>query len=186
MLKIPPTFEGPDLMNLKPQAARHRRQAAVIRLLQGNPQGSYVLTGQNGSGKTHLGWALYRHAVESGRPASGLLLGDLLAQFREWELMTPEDRHRTGAWRPDCLPADFQTAAPRFLMLDEFEKPLVSEFNTRMLFTLLNHVRDFQHQIVVTSNKRWAEVWQTWARIDPVYGNSIMERLKGYQLIEMF
>ena len=62
----------------------------------------------------------------------------------------------------------------------------MTEFTSRMLFELLNAVRDFGHQLIVTSNKDWGQLRDHWSRIDEVYGNSIMVRLFGCVLIAMF
>lgn len=104
--------------------------------------------------------------------------------------MNPDDRvtaqrEKTNS-RPMVLPEDLQSAVAQTLFLDEFEKASVTEFTSRMLFELLNAVRDFGHQVIVTSNKDWDQLREHWSRIDQVYGNSIMTRLRGCLLIEMF
>ena len=72
------------------------------------------------------------------------------------------------------------------MFLDEFEKANVTDFTSRMLFELLNTLRDFGHQVIITSNKDWDQLRVHWSRIDEVYGNSIMMRLQHCDIIEMF
>jgi DNA replication protein DnaC len=150
-----------------------------------------VLCGRNGSGKTHIGWALYRHAVVSGRKAIGCLLAELIESYRNFELLDQAERlkamrDRTKD-RPLILPDDLKTGEHRFtLFLDEFEKARPTEFASEYLFRLLNAARDFKHQVIITSNLDWDGMLERWSKISDVYGNAIMTRLEGYHLGEMF
>lgn len=84
------------------------------------------------------------------------------------------------------LPEDLLSSVKRTIVLEEFEKASVTEFTSRMLFELLNAIRDYGHQVIITSNKDWDQLREYWSRIDEVYGNSIMTRLAGCTLIELF
>ena len=183
-------FGRPKLSRLQPRADIHPAQIDVVRLVKSRPAASFLLCGMNGSGKSHIAWAIYRWAIANRRRAIGCSLNHLLRQYRDWELMSPDDRvtaqrERTNL-RPLVLPDDLRSADKHTLLLDEFEKASVTEFTSRMLFELLNAVRDFGHQVIVTSNKDWDQLREHWSRIDEVYGNSIMTRLQGCTLIEMF
>lgn len=184
-------FGRPKLSRLKPDPSRHPKQPQVSALLKSAPDDSYVICGDNGVSKTHMGWALYRRAVERRRAAKACLLAELLEEFKEWELKSHEERllaQRDGVGgRPMILPDDLKTDKRRYtLFLDEFEKARATEFSCEQLFKLLNAARDFDHQLIITSNKEWDELRARWSRIDEVYGNSIMKRLEGCKLIEMF
>lgn len=72
------------------------------------------------------------------------------------------------------------------IFLDEFDKVNTTEFTSRKLFELLNAVRDFEHQLLITSNREWAELRSVWSRVDEMYGDSIMKRIEQCELIEMF
>lgn len=177
-LRIPPVFGTPRLSRLKPRTENHPLQVKAIELIRRAPEGSYLFTGRNGSGKTHLCWALCRAALIRGQRVRAILLSELLSQYRAWEMDGPD--------RPAVLPDDLKLGHGYTLFLDEFEKVNTTEFASRKLFELLNCARDFQHQILVTSNKDWSRLRDVWSRADGVYGDSIMKRLEGCQLIELF
>jgi DNA replication protein DnaC len=159
-------------------------------LVKAHPDDSFLLCGRNGSGKTHIGWALYRHAVVSGRKAIGFLLAELIDDYKNFELLDQTERlkaMRDRKDRPLILPDDLKTNERRYtLFLDEFEKARPSEFATECLFRLLNTARDFNHQLIITSNLDWEGMRDRWSRISDVYGNSIMTRLQDCHLVEMF
>ena len=183
-------FGRPKLSRLQPRADIHPSQVALIPLVKRTPAASFLFCGANGSGKTHIAWALYRAALARRRPAFGCSLNQLLRQYRDWELMSHDERvaaqrDRTRR-RPMVLPEDLHSAAKHTLFIDEFEKAGVTEFTSRMLYELVNNARDFGHQLIITSNKDWNQLREHWSRTDEVYGNSIMTRLKCCVLIEMF
>lgn len=109
-----------------------------------------------------------------------MLLSHLLSQYRDWEMEARENN------RPAVLPEDLRSNERWTIFLDEFEKVKTSEFASRKLFELLNAARDFQQQVLVTSNKKWDQLREIWGRVDEVYGDSIMKRLEPCELIEMF
>jgi DNA replication protein DnaC len=156
-----------------------------------HPDDSFLLCGRNGTGKTHISWALYRHAVVSGRKAIGCLLADLLDAYKKFELLETAEKMRAmrdfTPSRPPILPEDLMTDDRRFtVFLDEFEKARPTEFASESLFRLLNAARDFNHQLIITSNLDWEGMRDRWSKIDDVYGNSIMTRLQDCHLIELF
>lgn len=160
-----------------------------MRLVRANPEASYLLAGDNGVGKTHLGWALYRAALCRKRRAVGDTLQRFLDEFRVWELLSPDEQRsalrgeRKG--RPRVLPEDLR-AGRWTLLFDEFDKARVSEFTSRQLFELINAARDFGHQVIVTTNKPWDDLRATWCAIDEVYGDSIMTRLRMCRYVALF
>jgi DNA replication protein DnaC len=160
-------------------------------LAKSRPDDSFLLCGRNGTGKTHLSWALYRRAVVSGRKAVGCLLSELLDSYKNFELLDQAGKLKalrdSTKDRPVILPDDLKTDARRYtLFLDEFEKARPSEFASECLFRLLNAARDFNHQLIVTSNLDWDGMRDRWSKIDDVYGNSIMTRLQDCHLVELF
>jgi len=191
-LAIIPTehFGIPKLSRLQPRPDIHPSQCDVIPLVKSQPNSSYLLCGVNESGKSHIAWALYRHAVAGRRRVVASSLNQLLRQYRDWELLSPDTRffasRERSKERPLVLPEDLVSLLKHTLFLDEFEKANVTEFTCRMLFELLSAARDFGHQVILTSNKGWDDLCERWSQIDEVYGRSIMTRLRGCVLIEMF
>lgn len=178
-LRIPPVFGKPKLSRLRPRESAHPLQANAIDTIKQAPAASYLFTGRNGSGKSHMCWALCRAALIRGRRVRAILLSELLGQYRQWEL-------DESASRPVILPDDLKLGYPYTVFLDEFEKAKTTEFASRKLFELLNAARDFEHQLLITSNKEWDGLRNVWSGTDPVYGDSIMKRVEQCRLIEMF
>lgn len=180
---IPPVFGTPRLRRLKPRSDLHRNQAAAIKMVQANPSDSYLFTGSNGTGKSHIAWALYRHALANGRPAIAVSVRDLLDEFRRMDLSMKEG----DLWTPRIRAIDLRRQGKSwFLFLDEFEKARPSEFASEQLFNLLDAAKSFNHQIVVTSNFDAEKLRSHWGRIDEVWGNSIMTRLWDCNRVEFF
>lgn len=177
---VPPIFNNPKLSRLRPRPELHAKQKAVIDLLRLYPDDSYLLVGRNGVGKSHVAWALYRRVVVEGRPAVACTVRALIADFRRQELGVTDGKPRVTA---DSL----QKARPRWLLfLEEFEKARPTEFAAEQLFSLLDAARSFGHQVVLTSNFSYAALQAHWSRIDPIWGNSILNRIEGCRLLEMF
>jgi DNA replication protein DnaC len=180
---IPPVFGMPRLGRLKPSSAHHHKQAAAIDLVRNKPDESYLFTGRNGSGKSHIAWAIYRHALASRRPAVASSVRDLLDEFRRLELSIKEG----DPWTPRVRAIDLRKQGkPWLIFLDEFEKARPSEFASEQLFNLLDAAKSFGHQLVITSNFDAEKLRSHWGRIDEVWGNSIMTRLWDCHRIEFF
>ena len=181
---IPPAFGMPRLFRLKARTDLHPTQRAAIQLVKQNPKDSYLLLGKNGSGKTHIGWAVFRNALAQRRPAIACTVRDLLAEFRRVEIGVPDGETLKS---PRVTAEQLRKPGkPWLLFLDEFEKARPTEFASEQLFNVLNAARDFNHQIVVTSNMNAGDLKDHWGRIDEVWGNSIMTRLQGCVQVEFF
>ncbi|MEW6212725.1 MAG: hypothetical protein AB1631_30650 [Acidobacteriota bacterium] len=184
-------FGKPKLARLVPQPERHPLQRDVIALIRKHPDESYLFCGDNGKGKTHFAFALYRHALAKGRPVVYRLLQELLTEFRIYELqvgksydeLTDDEKKQ----RPVVLPSDLKQSNRRWtILLDDFDKARPTEFASEQLFCLLDAARNFGHQLLITTNKRPAELRALWSRIDGVWGNSIMKCLESCNVIQMF
>ncbi len=181
---IPPVFGNPKLSKLEPRTEHHARQVNAIEYVRLHPDESYLLLGRNGTGKSHIAWALYRHAISKLRPFIACSVRDLIAEFRRVELGTQE---REPLRSPQVAPADLRGHSRRwFLFFDEFEKARPSEFAAEQLFSLLNAAASFGHQLVITSNFTDKQLQDHWNRASEVYGSSIMMRLQICTLIELF
>jgi DNA replication protein DnaC len=180
---IPPYFGKPRLMRLKPYSHLHKDQAKVIQFVKQHPNDSYLFTGANGTGKTHICWAIYRYVLASRRPTFTTTVRDMLAAFRRMELSMKEG----DLWLPRVRAVDLRKPGkPWLLFFDEFEKARPSEFAAEQLFNLLDAARSFNHQILVTSNFTAKHLRDHWGRIDQVWGNSILTRLQDCHLVEFF
>jgi len=180
--QVPPKFSAPKLSRIKARPDLHPKQAAVIGHLRSHPRDSYLILGRNGSGKTHLAWALFRNAVVEGRGTVACLLADLIADFRRLEMA-----HGDQVVVPRITVEQLQRPGARwFLFLDEFEKARPSEFAAETLFRVLDAARAHHHQLVATSNQPWQKLREHWGRVDPVWGNSIVERLKDCFTVNLF
>lgn len=174
---IPPKFGSPRLRSLEPRADLHPSQASAIEFVKANPATSVLLTGRNGTGKTHIGWALYREALAVRRPVIACTVRDLLMEYRRVEVGVPEgETLKTPRVTAENLKKP--GSKPWLLFIDEFEKVRPSEFNSEQLFALLDAATSFGHQLVITSNMNPGALGAHWGRIDEVWGNSIMTRLQ--------
>ena len=181
---IPPVFGTPKLSRLQPRADLHPTQVSAINFIRLHPDDSYVFTGRNRTGKSHIAWAIYRHAVAQRRPAVACTVRDVLADFRRVEVGVPDGEVLKS---PRVTADDLRRGGkPWLLFFDEFEKARPSEFASEQLFNLLDAARSFNHQLVITSNFTAEQLTAHWGRIDSVWGNSIMTRLQDCNQVEMF
>jgi IstB-like ATP binding protein len=186
LLQIPPRFGNPKLSRLVPDPNRHPRQSLVISTLKLNPDRSYLLCGENGTGKTHFAWALYRHALAKGRRVIGCSVRELLEDYRKAVTSGGTETDAT-IFRPRVLPDDLKVRGIDWtILLDEFEKARPSEFAVEMLFALLDAAYQFQHQLILTSNFSVDKLIAHWGRLDEVWGKFIVRRLEVCTRIEMF
>lgn len=185
--KIPPRYRDAELMTLTPYNDRHTKQGVVINELKENPFNSYLITGKNNAGKTHFGWALWRHASESGRRAIAITLAELLAEYRRMESSVGEGEFRAD-WKPSVVPEDLkQTHTPYTIFIDEVEKVRVTPFTVEKLFELIKAAHEYGHQLIVVSNMDYISLEGHFSKQDEVWGASIIRRLKeGTTGIEMF
>lgn len=184
LARIPPVFNNPRLSRLRPRPDLHPKQVEAITFIRANPDASYLFVGKNGTGKSHIAWAIYRHAVAQRRSIAACTVRDLLADFRRVEVGVPDGETLKS---PRVTADDLRRSErPWLLYLDEFEKARPSEFASEQLFNLLDAARSFQHQIVVTSNMSAAELRSHWSRVDEIWGNSIMTRLQDCNEVDFF
>jgi len=176
LASIPPEFGVPLLGELQPRPDLHRDQPSVVDYMREHPAESYLLCGTNGTGKTHLGYALVTNALFAGRRVAACTVRELLAEFKRMEL---GEAGATGqAFVARVTPENLQAPREKWtIMLDEFEKARVTEFTSEMLFALVDAAWKYGHQLIVTSNMRSDGLQDRWSRIDEVYGRSIVKRL---------
>lgn len=175
-------FGKPKISRLVARLDLHPSQVRAISLVRSHPNDSFLFTGKNGTGKSHLAWAIYRHAISQRRHAVAAPVRDVLADFRKLETGEFEEGEM-----PRVVSVDLKRAQkPWLLFFDEFEKARPSEFAAEQLFNVLDAAKSFNHQIVVTSNFTAKQMRDHWGRIDAIWGNSIMTRLEFCHQVEMF
>jgi hypothetical protein len=186
LAQIPPRFGKPKLSRLSPLTARHPQQSEIIAAIKARPDQSYLFCGANGTGKTHFAWALFRHAIASGRRVVGCSVRELLEDYRQAAINSNPESF-IESFKPRVLPEDLKVQGQRWtLLLDEFEKARPSEFAAEMLFALLDAAHSFEHQLIVTSNFAVDKLIAHWGRLDDVWGRSIVRRLEHCVIIEMY
>lgn len=167
---IPRIYRKFCLATIKPRVDLHAKQPEIITAITEQPQSSFLFFGRPGSGKSLMGWMLYRDAVERGRCAIGASCADLLTQIRRWEF----DADNV----PAITAGDLRQSARRYLVfLDELDKARPTEYAGEQLHMLTDAAYSFGHQLVITSNLNPDDLRFHWSRENATYGNAILRRL---------
>jgi chromosomal replication initiation ATPase DnaA len=162
----------------------HPRQAEYVPLVKANPTASYLLAGRNETGKTHISWALYRHAIGRGNRTAYFVLQSWIDAAQRYDLLADEVRQKVI---PPLLASQLETNAERWtVFFDEIHAVRVSDYTSRELARMFTAIRDFGHQLIATTNMTWEQLGDHYSKIDPIYGRTIMTRLKMCELLEMF
>lgn len=183
---IPPVFATADLSNMQPDAARHPRQAALIQAAKANPTASYFLAGRSGTGKSHVMWALYRRAVELGdRTVIACTMTQLLDEYRAFISAVEHDQRPTY---PRLSVDDLTDGKRRYaIFLDDIDKANPTAYAGEKIFALVNAICEFQHQLVVTTNKTPEDLIAFYDRSDDTRGPAIVRRMmEGANVVKMF
>jgi DNA replication protein DnaC len=178
---------GLSLAELKPRPDLYPRQEEYIKLMQSDPLGKYVISGDFGTGKTHFFWCLYLEAVRSDRK---IYAGTLRALIDEYQRGI-EASQREEAYILPIYADDFrQDVMPCSLFLDDIDKARPTEYVAERLFELVDAAHSFGHQIVVTTNLRIDQLLEHFRRADKEFGRfggAIIRRLlDGAHEVEMF
>src|SRR4051794_10302908 len=83
---IPKEYGCPRLSELTARPELHPEQESVIEFMKANPEKSFMLCGDNGTGKTFLAYALYVHALYAGRRVVAMSVQELLSQYKRMEM----------------------------------------------------------------------------------------------------
>lgn len=170
------TVEPLTGLHKKPEFARKifDAQARFIRRMREEPLRSAFLCGDNGSGKTHLAYAVALSSFDLGKTVIACTLSELLEDFRRY-ITCPSAELGLNIPRID---ADrlCQKQKKYTLLVDEADKPAVSEFRCEQLFQVLNAAANYGHQIIATSNLNSRRFVAHWSKCDESYGNSIAKR----------
>jgi len=182
--QIPPMYRGFTLETIAPAMERYAKQGEKLEYIKAHPSDSYCLFGDNGTGKTLIGWLLFRAAVEQGRPTIGLTVRELVDDRRAAMFDTESNR------KPKISREDLKTDSIRwFIFLDEFHRCKPSEFAAETLWDILDVAYTYGHQIVITANESKDYLIEHWSKEIGNYGRAIMRRVleaDGMTKVEMF
>lgn len=161
------------LENLTPMPERHFKQEAIINRAKQDPEASFALFGLNQIGKTCICYAIYKHAINSGRSGVATSAGLLLDQLTAMEL---DDQARPGVTAPVLLNAkerwcvfiDDLTVLPRF-----------SPFAVNQFYKIFNAVVQRRHQLLVTAHATESEIEAAFNQGGVNMGASIVGRIRA-------
>ena len=193
---VPSELGVPKLMELQPAKdlhpvasyARHIEnvQAQAIRAMQAAPFDDYLFCGENGTGKTHMAYALYLHALFAGHRVVACTVQELLDEFKSMEL--GKSGKDGQPFRARIVPEDLRQNSEKWtVLIDDFVQARVTEFTCEMLCALLDAAWKYGHQLIVTSNKNVDDLIERWSRVDEVYGRTMAKRLTAKCMcVELF
>lgn len=146
-----------DLMGLRPRPDIHPAQAGLVPAVQADPEMSLLMFGDTGTGKTLIGYALAKYAIERGRPVVAVTLAELL------------DQYRTQARDTEKLPVidaeTLRTAPDKYLIfIDEIDKTRPTEFAGEKFFQLANAIYETGQQVIIASNLPKSHLMAHWER----------------------
>lgn len=146
-----------DLMALQPRPDIHLAQAGLIPAIQSDPEMSLLMFGDTGTGKTLIGYALAKYAIEQGRPVVAVTLAELL------------DQYRTQARDAEKLPVidaeTLRTGPEKYLIfIDEIDKTRPTEFAGEKFFQLANAIYETGQQVIIASNLPKSHLMAHWER----------------------
>lgn len=191
---VPERYQGCSLDNLAPSPKSRLqldKQAAIIAVLQREPDASYTFTGDYGSGKSHFGYSLLRRAVEYATSPERSLqhrsmpavwavsVPTLLQEFRDHQ----GDVERPVTVLPQMIRSAGQAGKRICLMLDEVDKFSVTEPRMDFLFELVNAATNAGGQVIAISNLPVAALRSKWGDV----GGPLLDRLchrHGAKLVE--
>jgi DNA replication protein DnaC len=148
----PPLFSDASLAALGPRQA----MPEVLEWL-GSSSPTLILAGAVGVGKTYIGWAIAREALESGMYASGSTMIDLLDSLR-----------------PDAmsLTAGHVANVSDVFLFDDLGTERATEWTVEQFGALIDRrTRECRRQIITTNASP--------AELEDRYGPRIMSRLTG-------
>lgn len=137
---IPVRYQFSTLENYEPKT---ELQAGTKSMIQGDPQGSYYISGPYGQGKTHLLMAQFREVALSGYPCQLWSTADLFDEMRRVEL---DGNHYSRLMEAVKESPEFH------LFWDDCDKFKPTDFKGTALFTLTNTIFIRKLRLSVTSN----------------------------------
>ena len=125
-------------------SARNPRQERAVALMTSLPEGSWYLTGDYGSGKTHLFYAQFREMAVAGKTRCCVrTTRELVEELKRMEL--------DGEFVSPVMAAAY-SCAPYHLFWDDIDKLKPTDFKTEVLFELVDALYRRKHGLTVTAN----------------------------------
>lgn len=165
-------YRGARLADMLPDPRRHWKQAKAIELVRQFPFDNYFIHGDFGSGKTHLMYAIARHALESRRR---VWVGNLQKVLDDFQ--SEIEASRQGIAHKPILTPEKMRHGRWTLCLDQFEFPKVTEWTAAKLSELIDVAYAARHQIVVVTNSNEQTLRRRWAIPGEHYGGAILRRI---------
>lgn len=179
--EVPSRFAAASLDAIQPnaniaRAISENRQGGIISAVQKHPGDSYLFIGAPGTGKTHLLYAMYHHALVNSvrqqiarndiRQSTWLVnANSLMAEHAAWAIEKNKDIPYYSL-EPNVTVRKISLAVrngyrPR-LFMDELDKFVVTDFKKTELCTIVDAVYAAEGQVVATSNKAADELAGMW------------------------
>ena len=144
---IPVRFQGAAFESYQ---ARNPQQERALALMREQAEGSWYMTGNYGSGKTHLFYVQFRAMTAAGRIlCHARTTRELVAELRQAEM---DDDFVSPVMKAACA------GAPYHLFWDDIDKLKPTDFKTEVLFELVDALYRQNHGLTVTANYSFHEL----------------------------
>jgi len=172
--ELPPLYEyvnlwtlQPDFQNMLSKAA----QAEELKYVRDNPDGSFLIFGPPGTGKSTISCALFRHAYQRDMDFFWKDGATLPYNKTRWIWRANFDallqEHNTTIFDTKNAPEPYVTPKKiidakeaghtPFLIVEEVDKTKLTEHRVKYLFQLLDAMINCQGQLIITSNLQFSE-----------------------------
>jgi DNA replication protein DnaC len=141
LMVIPARFQGGSFESYQ---ARSPQQARALALMRDLPEGSWYMTGNYGSGKTHLFYVQVHEMTVAGRtPCHVRTTRELVQELKKTEF--------DGEFVSPVMKAA-SASAPYHLFWDDIDKLKPTDFKTEVLFELVDALYRQKHGLTITAN----------------------------------
>jgi len=176
VLEVPPLYAEAEIANFMPHGGTDNEKriskiaAGAARYVQRWPNvpGIAVFMGDNGTGKTHLAWAIAKDVVRMhGNTTKVVVLPDLIRELRE------------GWSHPAADPESYvleRYRDPALLVVDEVSRHAYYGEPTQHLYHLINHRMNWLRPTILTTN-------ETIEGLAESLGSALMSRITGEKAI---
>lgn len=172
--KIPERYRGAVLETLEPRPDLHPTQTELIAYMRANPAVNYYICGRNDTGKTHMLYALYDHAVRANRNVIISTLFEMVEAAKSLFAPATVIKPRYFPW------ADADLDQSRYLysiFIEDIDKARPTEYVAELLFDYLDRIYRHKHQLVVTSQLDPQALIDHFEKADSRYGVGITRRI---------